>query len=65
MIAVESQYLLVPIVLTMAATQEGPVSEPLPAWSEFVSSGMTQETLGSFPSGMSVRIVVSGEMTFL
>src|SRR5665811_1180404 len=63
-IAVEFQYWLSPIVLTTAATQDGPVSEPVPRWSELVQSGITHETAGRFPFGMSVSIVVSGEMTF-
>ena len=64
MIAVEFQYWLSPIALTMLATHDGPLSEPLPGWSESALSGTTQDICANLPLEMSVRMVVWGEITF-
>src|SRR5665213_3784271 len=63
--AVDFQYLLLPMALTTAATQDGPVSLSERAWSESFQSGTTQDTAARLPFAASPRIVVWGLMTSL
>jgi len=62
--AVEFQYLLAPMALVMEATQSGP-SLVVAGWSEWARVGTIQVTWASWPSLMSVRTLVSGEMTLV
>ena len=59
------QYLLLPIALTIDDTHIGPVVDGNRAWSELSASGVTNETLRSVPFAMSLRIDVSGAISFL
>jgi len=52
--------LLVPTALTTDATQAGPESLPLPAWSESAQSGTTHDTAGRRFAPASLRISFSG-----
>ncbi len=47
MIAVFGQYGLLPMVLTIDATHEGPPPSLRPAWSEFAALGVMNVTCGS------------------
>ena len=61
----ESQYGDRPIALTTEATQDGPVFEPDPPWSEFLNVGVTQLTVLRFPLETSVKKRSGGETMFL
>jgi len=52
------QYWLVPMALTIDATQEGPEPSLIFGWSEERPSGITQLTAGNCPSAISVNSCV-------
>src|SRR5580698_2104467 len=61
-IAVESQYELSPIALTIDVTHGGPMSLCAPGWSESRWLGVTQLIDARLPFGISLRTCVCGAM---
>src|SRR5712692_2147801 len=63
--AVLDQYGLLPMALTIDATQDGPEPSVPTGWSDACPFGITQLTAGSWPFAISVNTRVCCRMTLL